>query len=74
MSILYCCYGAAADVGHSPDCSKRSGFFNLPTQEVCRNPDHNAPTHLHIPQGQGYRHICPSCGHTVVLTAPTVTL
>jgi len=70
MTITYCCYGAYADIGHSDDCVKRSGFFTLPKQDVCRDPGHYFPTHLHIPAGQGYRHVCPSCGKTTTVTAP----
>lgn len=28
----------------------------------CLNPEHNPPTHLYIPPGQTYEHICPGCG------------
>lgn len=70
----YCCYGAYADVGHSGDCVKRGGLFPLPTQKQCRDPGHNAPTHISIPSGYGYRHVCPACGHSVTICPPQATL
>lgn len=39
-----------------------SGYFKLPETKVCTDPGHNFPTHLYIPPGSGYRHVCPSCG------------
>lgn len=41
---------------------KQSGFFDLPKQDKCLHPEHNPPSHIHIPQGKGYNHVCPSCG------------
>jgi len=41
---------------------KGSGFFDVPVTYFCRNPEHNAPMHICIPQGKGYRHVCPGCG------------
>ncbi|QDH83526.1 hypothetical protein [Achromobacter phage Motura] len=40
---------------------KQSGFFDLPVAQFCTHPEHNFPTHLYIPPGQGYRHVCPGC-------------
>jgi hypothetical protein len=54
--------------------SKKGGFFPLPKSEQCRHPEHKPPTHIHIPQGQGYRHICPGCGNVVDIIPPQVTL
>ena len=48
----------------------KSGFFDLPKQESCNHPEHNPPTHLHIPEGKGYRHVCPGCGKQVILKNP----
>lgn len=45
----------------------KSGFFDLPQFENCTDPEHDPPTHLQIPQGKGYRHVCPSCGKTVII-------
>lgn len=57
-----------------------SGFFDLPNREVkesgiierairqmCRHPQHDPPSHLHIPADKGYRHVCPNCGSTQFL-------
>ena len=53
------------------------GFFDLAPigqsswfskQQKCYDTRHNAPMHLHIPYGKGYRHTCPSCRHVTVLT------
>lgn len=52
----------------------KGGFFNLPKRYACRDPEHHAPTHIHIPAGKGYRHVCPTCGavQTIVsLKEPT---
>lgn len=42
--------------------SNKSGYFDLPKQQICNHPEHNPPTHLYIPPGKGYKHICPGCG------------
>ena len=40
-----------------------SGFFDLEDDiKRCTHPNHNPPSHMHIPQGKGYRHVCPGCG------------
>lgn len=52
-----------------------SGFHDDPAyHRPCRDPSHNPPTHLFIPQGKIYIHICPSCGHRVVMRTPAVYL
>lgn len=53
---------------------KKGGFFNLPSIKSCQDPSHNPPTHLWIPPGQGYRHVCPRCGNTIDLVPPQITL
>lgn len=52
--------------------SKRSGFFDLPKEKRCTHPEHNPPGHLYIPQGKGYRHVCPACGAEAVLIPPQI--
>lgn len=52
----------------------KGGFFDLPIKQTCRHPSHNPPTHIHIPQGQGYKHICPQCGKETILIPPQITL
>lgn len=54
--------------------SNKSGFFDLPISTICRNPEHNPPTHLYIPPGKGYKHVCPGCGHVIILSSPTVII
>lgn len=47
-----------------------SGFEPIPEHEMqkpCTGGEHNPPTHLWIPPGQQYRHICPACGHETIL-------
>lgn len=54
---------------------KVGGFEPIPNNEVrCYHPNHDPPTHLVIPQGQQYRHICPGCKREVVMRAPQVRL
>lgn len=56
-----------------PPYVEKSGFFDLPEISVCGHPEHEPPTHLYIPTGKGYRHICPECGKTVVLKSNQIT-
>lgn len=41
---------------------EKSGFFDLPKDVMCKDPSHNPPNMISIPYGQGYKHVCPSCG------------
>jgi len=51
---------AVCDPGHA---GNGSGFLDLPTEErACPDPRHDPPGHMVIPQGKGYRHVCPACG------------
>jgi hypothetical protein len=52
----------------------KGGFFDLPKTEQCRHPEHRPPSHLVIPQGKGYKHVCPACGKVTVLLPPQVSL
>jgi hypothetical protein len=49
------------------------GFFDLPPKKYCNHPEHNPPKHLHIPQGKGYRHVCPRCGYHIDLIPPQIS-
>lgn len=51
------------DLANSKDI-KKGGLFDLPKVQRCKHPSHNPPTHIHIPQGKGYRHVCPACGNS----------
>jgi hypothetical protein len=58
---------------HSNLKEKESGFFDLPSRQLpCRDQGHAFPTHLYIPPGKGYRHICPACGQETVAYGPEV--
>jgi len=46
---------------------KESGFEDLPVEERCLHASHEPPAHMVIPSGKIYRHVCPGCGHEVVL-------
>lgn len=52
----------------------KGGFFPLPKDKTCRNPEHQPPSHIHIPQGEGYRHVCPGCGNVIDIIPQQVTL
>lgn len=51
----------------------KGGYFDLPKDETCKDPSHNPPTNIHIPQGKGYVHVCPSCGKRHVIIPPQVS-
>jgi hypothetical protein len=53
---------------------RTSGFFDLPMQTMCNDPEHNVPSHLYVPAGQGYRHICPRCGYMQTIVNAPVTM
>jgi hypothetical protein len=55
------------DYRDSPSVSPQSGYFDLPESKECDHPDHNFPGYKHIPQGNGYRHVCPKCGQEQVI-------
>ena len=40
----------------------------------CMHPAHNPPTHIYIPEGKRYRHICPACGKEQIIKASRVTM
>lgn len=46
---------------------QQSGMFELTKQEVCLDPSHNPPTHMVIPYGYGYRHVCPRCNKVQII-------
>ena len=53
--------------------TKKGGFFDLDKKKICNHPEHNPPTHLYIPQGQGYLHICPACQKEMKLIPPQIS-
>ena len=52
---------------------KQGGLFDLNLPKKCNNPSHEPPTHIYIPQGKGYRHVCPSCGKVTDLIPPQIS-
>lgn len=52
---------------------KQGGFFDLPKDTRCKDKSHKPPTHIYIPQGKGYRHVCPSCGKVTDLIPPQIS-
>lgn len=51
---------------------EQSGWEEDNSPKPCLNPGHNPTTHLYIPPGRIYRHVCPACGYTVRLTSPQI--
>ena len=58
------CIFPKAKSGFEPDM--RSGY--------CRHAEHLPPSHLHIPEGKQYRHVCPACRAQFVLRSNGATL
>lgn len=57
------------------DGENKSEFFDLPAWlKTCRHPEHEPPMHIAIPEGKGYRHVCPGCGATRTLIPPRFSL
>lgn len=51
----------------------RSGFFKLTDPPVvCADPEHEPPSMLYVPPGEGYRHVCPTCKKVTIITNPVV--
>lgn len=48
-------------------------FIKLPEVKICRDPSHNPPTHLCIPEGMAYEHVCQGCGNTTLLHSPRIS-
>lgn len=46
---------------------EKSHFEDIPKQEICKDLSHNLPSHMVIPYGKQYVHICPTCGKRSVL-------
>lgn len=50
-----------------PFQDKESGFFPFPKDTQCMDLEHTPPTHIFIPPGQGYGHVCPTCGKATLI-------
>lgn len=44
------------------------------SNQPCRNPSHDFPNMLVIPQGQSHTHTCPGCGKTITVTPQIVRM
>lgn len=53
---------------------KKSRFVDIEKIDRCRHPSHNPPSHLHIPFGKKYIHVCDGCGQETILMPPQITL
>jgi hypothetical protein len=52
----------------------KSGFEDDPrVQDFCTSVSHTPPTHMVIPNGKRYRHVCPDCGHTQYIYSNNIT-
>lgn len=52
---------------------EKSHFEDIEPVNTCRHPSHNPPTHLHIPQGKRYVHVCPACKQRQVIQPLQIT-
>jgi hypothetical protein len=50
----------------------RSGFEDDPEPQPCAHQEHNPPSHMVVPVGKRYRHVCPGCGSQAFLKPPAV--
>lgn len=58
--------------GHLP--KKIGGLEPIPYHKPhCTGPEHYPPTHIYIPSGYQYRHICPTCGYETLIIGNQVT-
>lgn len=60
-----------------PKNNRQSGFEDEPKDvwtKPCLDPAHKPPSHMVIPAGKIYRHVCPSCGAEVVLRRLTISM
>ena len=61
------------DIDFYPQATRRrSGFEDAPSKKSCGE-YHNPPTHLYIPEGKIYRHVCPCCGKETIMHSNATT-
>lgn len=68
---------------HWPGCTRARGAGGLEPVDCdhvevyrfkpCNDPEHWPPTHLYIPAGYRYRHVCPKCGTERLIESNGVT-
>ena len=52
----------------------RSGFEDDPIiLNACQSFQHRPPSHIHIPLGRRYRHVCPDCGYITYIYPNDIT-
>jgi len=55
----------------------KSGFEDdvdwVTTYKQCSHLEHSPPTHIVVPPGKVYRHVCPGCGNTQYLRSSSVS-
>ena len=51
---------------------EKSGFVDIEQNDNCFNSEHSPPTHLYIPYGKKYIHVCPICGNRIELHSSQV--
>jgi hypothetical protein len=60
------------------DEPEQSKFFDLeegnPKFTKCMDPSHDPPTHMVIPKGKGYRHVCPRCRKVTTIISQQINL
>lgn len=59
------------------DFGKPPGFYPINETPIerwftCQSPYHMPPTHMVIPYGMYYLHVCPECGQSARLFSPAV--
>jgi hypothetical protein len=52
---------------------EESHFEDIEETKTCCHIEHNPPTHLYIPHGKRYIHICPECKERTVFQPPQIT-
>lgn len=51
----------------------RSGFIQRVEPDFCPSASHAPPTHMLIPYGYDYRHVCPHCGHVTMVYGNSIS-
>jgi len=66
-------WSPASDSINSLIGRNESGFFDLDEIPKCKHPEHEPPKFLHIPDGKGYKHVCPKCGKVTTIIPPQIS-
>lgn len=49
-------------------------FIDRELLEGCQHPEHNPPSHIHVPRDKVYIHECPKCGNVTRMISPNIVL